>query len=408
MAIENSITFGGVNSADFGIYISGEGVFNAPQRDVEMIEIPGRNGEFALDNGRFKNIEVSYPAFNFEPDDYDSFVQNLSDFRNAICSQRGYQRLTDTFHPDEYREAVYIGGLEIKPIKYNTASEFTIVFDCKPQRWLTSGETEVAVDSGDTLTNPTLFESSPLLEIDGTGNIEFNGYTVSIESSEIGEVVIPYTQSGADFTLDLSQLNTGDTFTVSGMYITSSRNYTNVATIHTYGKVSATLPSGWHATRGFNSYRLWIYVNLVDITLTLGTAYTSSTAEVINRASGVKTSDGTALSWNTTDRVTLSYDGINTLTLAVSRSETLSPHNAPLSRDVGNITGYSTKPYDYGTIYCDTDIGEFYRIEGGEYISMNHVGDLGSDLPTLAPGTNTVTYDNTITELNIAPRWWKI
>ena len=37
MAIENSITFGGVNSADYGIYISGEGVFNAPKRDVEMI-----------------------------------------------------------------------------------------------------------------------------------------------------------------------------------------------------------------------------------------------------------------------------------------------------------------------------------------------------------------------------------
>ena len=115
----NSITFGGVNSADFGIYISGEGVFNAPKRDVEMIKIPGRNGEFALDNGRFENIEVTYPAFNFEPDDYDTFMQNLSDFRNAICAQRGYQRLTDTFHPDEYRMATYIGGLEIKPVKYS-------------------------------------------------------------------------------------------------------------------------------------------------------------------------------------------------------------------------------------------------------------------------------------------------
>ena len=144
MAI-NSIIFGGVNSADYGIYISGEGVFNAPKRDVEMVAIPGRNGEFALDKGRFENIEVTYPAFNFEPDDYSTFAQNLADFRNAICALRGYQRLTDTFHPDEYRMATYIGGLEIKPIKYNTASEFTIVFDCKPQRWLTSGEDAVTM-----------------------------------------------------------------------------------------------------------------------------------------------------------------------------------------------------------------------------------------------------------------------
>lgn len=145
MAIRNSITFGGVNSADFGIYISGEGVFNAPERDVEMIEIPGRNGELALDKGRFRNIEVTYPAFNFEPNDYDTFAQNLSDFRNAICSQIGYQRLTDTFHPGEYRMATYISGLEINPIKYNTASEFELVFNCKPQRYLTSGEEPITI-----------------------------------------------------------------------------------------------------------------------------------------------------------------------------------------------------------------------------------------------------------------------
>ena len=144
MAIDNSITFGGINSADFGIYISGEGVFNAPQRDVEMISVPGRNGAIALDRGRFQNIEVTYPAFNYEAD-YDKFQQQLSDFRNAICAQKGYNRLSDTFHPDEYRMATYLSGLEVKPIKYNTASEFNIVFNCKPQRYLTSGEEEIDV-----------------------------------------------------------------------------------------------------------------------------------------------------------------------------------------------------------------------------------------------------------------------
>ena len=54
MAImRHSIIFGGVDSADYGIYISGEGVFNAPRRDVEMAAIPGRNGDLALDHGRY-------------------------------------------------------------------------------------------------------------------------------------------------------------------------------------------------------------------------------------------------------------------------------------------------------------------------------------------------------------------
>lgn len=50
-------------SSSFGIYISGPAVYNAPERDEEVIEIPGRNGSLTIDNGRFKNIDVRYPAF---------------------------------------------------------------------------------------------------------------------------------------------------------------------------------------------------------------------------------------------------------------------------------------------------------------------------------------------------------
>lgn len=406
-AIFKKLYFDGQSSGDYGVYISGAGTFNAPVRDIEMVSIPGRNGALALDKGRFENIEVTYKAGLFGVDEAD-FADAISDFRNFLCSRSGYVRLEDDYNPNEYRMAVYKNGLNVD-LATLEAGEFDITFDCKPQRWLKSGETAVTVTSGDTLTNPTLFESSPLLEIDGTGDIEFNGYTVSIESNDIGNVVIPYTRSGADFTLDLSQLNTGDTFTVSGMRLYSFRNYKTVASVAIYRQSSSTLPTGWSTVaRRADEYHTYVHVILPDIVLSNGTSYTSETAIIQCAGSGTKTSDGTSLSWRTVDRVIFSYDGANTITLSVSRTDTLSTYSTSATREVDNIIGYSTKPYDYGTIYCDTDIGEFYRIKGGEYISMNHIGDLGSDLPTLAPGTNTVTYDNTITELNIAPRWWKV
>lgn len=177
MAIDNSITFGGVNSADYGIYIGGEGVFNAPERDVEMVSIPGRNGSFALDKGRFENIKVTYSAFNYEAD-LATFSANLDAFRNALCAQSGYQRLTDTFHPDEYRMAAFIGGLEIKPIEYNTASKFDIVFDCKPQRWLTSGEEPITIGEwGDTET-----VTGDIVEVENPdGQLGVKSLTVALE-----------------------------------------------------------------------------------------------------------------------------------------------------------------------------------------------------------------------------------
>ena len=181
-AMYKSLSFDNTPSRSYGVYITGEAVYNAPERAVEMISIPGRNGAFALDQGRFENIEVSYPAGIFADNEAD-FAQAVSDFRNFLCSKKGYCRLTDEYNPSEYRMAVYKSGLEVDPAQLR-AGEFTITFDCKPQRWLTSGETATAVASGGTVTNPTLFESSPMLEVTGYGNIEFTQYASMLDNLE--------------------------------------------------------------------------------------------------------------------------------------------------------------------------------------------------------------------------------
>lgn len=165
-----SLGTSGVLSSDYGVYITGEAVYNAPERDVNMITIPGRNGTFAQDNGRFNNITVTYPAGLIQQTDTD-FKQAISDFRNALCSRTGYRRLEDDYHTDEYRMAVYKNGLEVTPANLE-AGEFSITFECKPQRFLKSGETWTTATQGLTFSNPTLFEAAPLLEVKGYGTIK--------------------------------------------------------------------------------------------------------------------------------------------------------------------------------------------------------------------------------------------
>lgn len=133
--MKNSLSFGGVNSADYGVWLTGSGTFSAPERDVEFVAVPGRNGELVVDNGRWRNIEVSYPA-NI-PRDFD---QRMTEFRSAMCRQRGYQRLEDTYHPDEYRMGAFVMGIEPETIPLNRGGDFNLVFNCKPQRFLKSGE----------------------------------------------------------------------------------------------------------------------------------------------------------------------------------------------------------------------------------------------------------------------------
>ena len=142
--IFKGLTFGGINSLDYGIFITGEAVYNAPERSVTSIEIEGRNGDLLIDNGRFLNIEVSYPAGCFAESQQD-FKEKIELFRNAIVSQISYQRLTDDYNPDEYRLAVYKSGLDVNVAVLHQGGEFTLTFDCKPQRFLTSGETERSI-----------------------------------------------------------------------------------------------------------------------------------------------------------------------------------------------------------------------------------------------------------------------
>ena len=170
MGLLNYLTYDGVDSRDFGVFISGEGAFDAPARRGEMISIPGRNGSLFMDEGVFENITVEYPAFIGTG--YEAiFRTKLGDLRSALTSRGNYKRLTDTYHPDEFRLGVYREGLEVDPQHITRAGGFTMKFDCKPQRFLESGETPHIFTANGTITNPTLFASSPLIKVTGNGMV---------------------------------------------------------------------------------------------------------------------------------------------------------------------------------------------------------------------------------------------
>lgn len=182
MAVFNSLTFDNNNSLNYGVYITGEAVYDAPERVVEMVTIPGRNGALALDEGRFGNIEVKYPAGTFGVDQ-EAFAERIREFRNILVSRYRYVRLTDSYHPDEFRLALYRSGLEAEPVQMNRAGTFDVVFDCKPQRFLTSGEAVVTKTASGYITNPTQFESKPLLVVTGTGTLTVNGIAITLTAT---------------------------------------------------------------------------------------------------------------------------------------------------------------------------------------------------------------------------------
>jgi len=406
-AIYKTLTFDNANSGTYGVYITGEAVYNAPEKDVEMIEIPGRNGAFALDRGRFQNIEVTYPAGIFADNEAD-FAQAVSDFRNLLCSKQGYCRLTDDYNSGEYRMAVYKSGLEVTPAMLQ-AGEFEIVFDCKPQRFLVSGESKIAVTSGDDVTNPTLFDSHPLLEVTGYGNINIGTDEIEVHNEPVGNIVL-YNHKQWDsgttrtITIDTQYANNGDRIIVE--YLGTSADYQAYWTVASGTVTSASVTVSGNGTgkaRKMTPDQLEISADLGDREFAYGTPATKTITVSIS----INTSNYGTLSGSVS--VTLAYDGNSTFTL--SRSVTLPNHFSskyPVLF-IGDIVLSSSQTLiGNPPVYIDLDIGEAYVIKSGEVASANNGVVIPPELPVLAPGNTNITYDNTITKLDIIPRWWKV
>lgn len=177
--MRNYFTLGGTDSRDFGVYISGQGTFNAPARESDMLSIPGRNGDLIGLGSRLANAELVYPAFI-----YSNFKSNIAAFRAFLLSDSGYRRLVDTYNPGEYRLAAYSGELEVEATSKNDAGAFDIIFNVKPQRFLLTGEDAQTLNASGTITNPTLFNSKPLLRVYGVGTLGINSDTIVISAAD--------------------------------------------------------------------------------------------------------------------------------------------------------------------------------------------------------------------------------
>ncbi len=173
--MRNWLSFGGLDSRDFGVYISGSGVFNAPERQYEMIEVPGRNGDLLGIERRMANIELTYPAFI-----YAKFKQQITALKSAFLAKEGYQKLMDTYYPDEFRMAVFAGGTSVESVDRRNAGQFDLTFQCKPQRYLVTGQEEIDITTPLKLVNPTEFASSPLIRVYGYGTLGINSESVTI------------------------------------------------------------------------------------------------------------------------------------------------------------------------------------------------------------------------------------
>ena len=410
-------TFGDVSSKDYGVYITQEAAYNAPDRDVEVVEIAGRNGAYILDKGRFRNITVSYKC-GIALDDEQSFESAIRTFRNALSSKAGkYVRLEDEYNPNEYRQAAFLGGIEVD-MADRRAGEFTVSFDAMPQRFLKSGETAVTVASGDTITNPTLFESHPLIsaDIDDAATLNIGDKTIAYTPSVFGKTLLAneYKNTSSKYIVrELSKvpLKAGDEIYIDApfeitLYVMFAR-YLRYTESHTTGGIE--LYSS--AQSDLNSF-VGYYKNPNRITFEAGTASTKTMtiSIVLHYQTGPSSEEKTTTLSST---INIDYNGsiengqitVSIMATAVDIADT---YGILTITSVPAVYVNSTASTLSGTVYVDLDIDEAYILQDGEAVSLNNYVSLGSEPPVLEAGDNTIDYNGGISNVRITPRWWEV
>lgn len=173
------IIFNGIPSTDYGIHVEKPPVYATPERDYEVVHIPGRNGDLVIDKGSYQNIKRTYDISVGEIDgDFTRLAAGVSEWLHSVS---GYARLEDSYEPDYFRLAYYVADTEMKNL-FHQAGKMSIEFNCKPARFLKAGERAVSFTSAGTLYNPTFQKSFPklIVTVSSSGTLTIGSQTVTI------------------------------------------------------------------------------------------------------------------------------------------------------------------------------------------------------------------------------------
>lgn len=154
--------FDGVDSRDYGIYLSSAIKISGAQPNVEKISIPGRSGDFLRYDGSFSNVSFAAECFVHG----DHAADAIAAIAQWTMGTQGYRKLEFPWE-DGYRMAYVTSSPDTERLSQGVRA-FTLDFSCAPQVWTYAGQQPIQIANGDVLHNDWM-EAKPLITIRGAG-----------------------------------------------------------------------------------------------------------------------------------------------------------------------------------------------------------------------------------------------
>ena len=198
--MEPYFIFRGIDSRDIGVIVEDMFDVHRPKRNVQTIQVPGRDGRLTQDDGTYDTYTISGKI--------NCFGAPLSDVY-AWLSGSG-----DLILGDEPTRSIRASATaQIKNTRFRCDGcydSLQVSFDCQPFRYhveQTEGANDIILTSSPaTVSNPGTYKSAPRLTIEGTGTAVLTIGTQIVEVDDIGGGIIIDSELGECFDLTETQL----------------------------------------------------------------------------------------------------------------------------------------------------------------------------------------------------------
>ena len=201
--MEPNFIFRGIDSRDIGVVVEDMFDVHRPKRNVQTIQVPGRDGRLTQDDGTYDTYTISGKI--------NCFGAPLSDVY-AWLSGSG-----DLILGDEPTRSIRASATaQIKNTRFRCDGcydSLQVSFDCQPFRYhveQTEGANDITLDGNpDTVTNPGTAESAPKIKIEGTGDVVLTIGTQIVEIDGLEDGIIIDSELGDCFNLTETALLNG-------------------------------------------------------------------------------------------------------------------------------------------------------------------------------------------------------
>lgn len=162
--------FNGISSADFGIIITNTNQLSSPERNIDIVEVDGRNEVLVIDKGNYKPFELKLEcSIDSENTDINELARNI---KRWLQSDFSYKKLILSDDDEYYYEAICANKLDIEEVIIELG-EFQVTFLCKALKKHINGNNKIILTSPKIIQN-SYMNSNPYIKIVGNGDININ------------------------------------------------------------------------------------------------------------------------------------------------------------------------------------------------------------------------------------------